>query len=82
MTWSIVLATAKPWTYWLAPVLLIAACCASSPSPWGYYRRVAVPAFQWRLQEEQRHLAELRRQPGTVHRLPGRGTSTPSVKAA
>ncbi len=82
MTWSIVLAATKPWTYWFAPVLLITALVLIVGIAVGYYRRVAVPAFQWRLHEEQRRLAELRRQPGTVHRLPGRRASTPSVKAA
>lgn len=82
MTWSIVLAAAKPWTYWFAPVLLVAALLIIAAIGVGYYRRVAVPAFQWRLHEEQRRLAELRRQRGTGHRLPERGSSTPSAKAA
>lgn len=81
MTWSIILAAAKPWTYWLAPALLIAALVLIAGIAIGYYRRVAVPAFQWRLHEEQRRLAEARRQQGSVRRLPQRGSST-SVKAA
>lgn len=82
MTWSIVLSAAKPWTYWFAPVLLIIALLFIVGIAVGYYRRVAVPAFKWRLQEEQRRLAEPPRQPGTVHRLPERATSTPSAEAA
>lgn len=82
MTWSFVLAAAKAWTYWFAPALLITALLLVVGIAVGYYRRVAVPGFQWRLHEEQRRVAELRRQPATVHRLPERGASTPSVKAA
>ena len=82
MTWSIVVAAVKPWTYWFAPVLLIAGVLLVVGIAVGYYRRVAVPAFQWRLQEEQRRLAEQRPELGTVHHLRQRREATASANAA
>lgn len=82
MIWAIVMAAAKPWTYWFAPALLLTASVLVGVVAAGYYRHVAVPAFRWRLHEEQRRLAEMRRQPGSLHRLPAREASAPSAKAA
>lgn len=79
---SIFLTTAKPWTYWLAPALLIAALVLITGLGVGYYRRVVVPAFQWSLHEEQRRPAQARRQRVSGRGLPQRGGSTPSVEAA
>lgn len=82
MTRSIVAVAAKAWTHWFAPVLLISALLHIAGIAVGYYQGVAVPASQWRLHEEQRRLAEPRRHPGTVHRLPEHASLTSSAEAA
>ena len=69
MIGTVLLAAAKPWTYWLAPLLLIAALVTVLVLAVGYYRKVLVPGYQWRLWEEQRRRSE-QRPPATLHRLP------------
>ena len=69
MIWSMVLAAAKPWTYWFAPTFLVAAVVLLVTIAVGYYRRVAVPAFWARVAEEEARRAE-RARGATVHRLP------------
>ena len=82
MTWSIILATAKPWTYWLAPALLVAAMLAAVAIAVGYYRHVAVPAARSRMAEQRRRLAELRRSHGTVVAMPQLNDGAGSPMAA
>jgi hypothetical protein len=69
MFWSMVLAAAKPWTYWFAPAFLVAALVLVVAIAVGYYRRVAVPAFWARV--AQTEAARARQAAGaTVHPLP------------
>jgi hypothetical protein len=80
MVWSMVLAAAKPWTYWFAPTFLVIAVVLVVALAVGYYRRVAVPAFLARVAREQAELAS-RRGEATVHQLPS-GVKTPQRQAA
>lgn len=54
MRMQVVLGAAKPWTYWIAPPLLVAMLALIVVLAVGYYRKVMVPAFLSRLEEEKR----------------------------
>lgn len=54
MSMQMLLAVAKPWTYWFAPPLLIAGIALMVALAVGYYRKVMVPTFLWRLEQERR----------------------------
>lgn len=65
MTMQMLLAVAKPWTYWIAPPLLISVLTAMAVVAVGYYRKVMVPSYLWRIEAEKRgrqdpKLAEVR----------------------
>ncbi len=68
---SMVFAAARPWTYWLAPPLLVAELVLIVGLAIGYYHKVLVPTYQRQLYEEQ-HRAEQLSNGGaaTVHQLP------------
>ncbi len=67
---SMVLAAAKPWTYWLAPPLLGAELILIVGLAIGYYRKVVVPSYQRQLYEQQRQIEQLsERGMATVHQL-------------
>ena len=62
---SMVLAAARPWTYWLAPPLLVAELVLIVGLAIEYYRKVLVPSYQRQLYEEQRRIEQLSN-PGTA----------------
>ncbi len=67
---SMVLAAAKPWTYWLAPPLLVAELIVIVGLAIGYHRKVVVPRYQRQLYEQQRQVEQLsERGMATVHQL-------------
>ncbi|HVM01606.1 MAG TPA: hypothetical protein VM263_02970 [Acidimicrobiales bacterium] len=72
MSSLLVLAAAKPWTYWMAPPLLLVNVLVLLAVLVGYYRKVAVPRYQWTHYEAEvrRREADLRHRPAT---LPGPG---------
>lgn len=73
---QMLLAAAKPWTYWLAPPLLIGTIVLIVVLHVGYYRKVVVPAHLWRLEDQKR-----RRDPeATADVRPLRRTPTTSTQ--
>lgn len=63
---SIVMA-ATPWTFWMAPTLLVIVVAATAVVAGRYYRSVMVPAHRLRLREERRQVEQRRsRTGGTV----------------
>ena len=84
MTWSMVMAAARPWTYWFAPVFLAAAAALVVVLAVLYYRRIAVPHFEWVVREEQRRrTADLGARTASVHQIPDRpATGVGSAQAA
>ena len=44
----VVLAVTRPWTYWVAPVLVATGVVAVVAMAWGYYRRVLDPWYRLR----------------------------------
>lgn len=69
---AFLLAAAKPWTYWMAPLLLVVNVLVLLAVLVGYYRKVAVPPYQWSHYEAElrRREADLQHRPVTV---PGPG---------
>lgn len=61
MILSMLLAAAKPWTYWIAPSLLIVIVLAMVGFAAVYYRKVVVPKYQLLLQQQGEAVAHLRR---------------------
>jgi hypothetical protein len=55
------LAAAKPWTYWLAPTLLIAQLLLLGALAVRLYRKILVPSFAWMYDEEPERHAEMLR---------------------
>ncbi|MFP5372341.1 MAG: hypothetical protein ACLGI3_16555 [Actinomycetes bacterium] len=64
MTTWMVLAAARPWTYWLAPPLLMAGLLLILALAIEYYRTVAVPNARRQLLHEERRGAEQRSSDG------------------
>jgi hypothetical protein len=57
---STFLLAARPWTYWLSIPLLGAWAIAVVAILVGYYRKVIVPSWEWRIwQARQRRRAQL-----------------------
>ena len=44
----VVLAVTRPWTYWMAPVLVATGVLAVVAMAWGYYRNVLDPWYRMR----------------------------------
>lgn len=83
MTMSMVLAAAEPWTYWLAPPLLVAELVLILGLATGYYRKVLVPSYQRQLYEEQRRAQQLPHGGmATVHQLTRPGGQRQQPRAA
>ena len=51
----VVLAVARPWTYWIAPVLVVTGVAAVVAMAWGYCRKVLDPWY--RLHDQRAGLA-------------------------
>ena len=49
----LMLAAAKPWTYWMWPPLLAIGVVAVLAVLAGYYRKVMVPRYEWSLYEAE-----------------------------
>jgi hypothetical protein len=54
MTMQMLFAVTKPWTYWIAPPLLIVTLALVVVLAVGYYRKVMVLAYRWRIEDERR----------------------------
>ncbi len=57
---TLMLAAAKPWTYWMWPPLLALGVVAVLAVVAGYYRKVMVPRYQWPPYEAQLQLRSVR----------------------
>lgn len=80
MTASMLLAAARPWTYWFAPVFLVATLALVVALAVAYYRKVMVPAFLWKFEDQARRRSS--RPAGDVHRLrPDGGTPIEQMAA-
>jgi hypothetical protein len=77
MLWSMVLAAAKPWTYWFAPVFLVATLIMLLVMAVAYYRRVLLPAFWYRVATEEARAAQRAARPRTE--MPNRQTTRTPV---
>lgn len=65
-----ILMAATPWTFWMAPTLLVIVLAATAVVAGRYYRSVMVPAHRLRLTEERRQIEQRRiGSGGTDHRL-------------
>lgn len=49
----LMLAAAKPWTYWIWPPLLAICALGVLAVLAGYYRKVMVPRYEWSLYEAE-----------------------------
>lgn len=56
----LMLAAAKPWTYWMWPPLLAIGVVALVAVLAGYYRKVMVPRYEWSLYEAELQLRAVR----------------------
>ena len=56
----LMLAAAKPWTYWIWPPLLGLSVVAVLAVIAGYYRKVMVPRYEWSLYEAELQLRSVR----------------------
>ncbi len=80
---SMVLAAARPWTYWLALPLLVAELVLIVGLAIEYYRKVLVPSYQRQLYEEQHRTGQLsNRGTAAVHRLRPPGDQLDQRRAA
>lgn len=64
----LMLAAAKPWTFWMWPPLLAISVMAVLAVLAGYYRKVLVPRYEWSLYENELQLRSVR----PLERRPGR----------
>jgi hypothetical protein len=78
---SMLVAAAKPWTYWIAPPLLVATVLALLAVATVYYRKVVAPSYALMLEEQRQRVARLR--PSAPSSIPGRaGVERPRAQAA
>lgn len=66
---SMILASTRPWTYWIAPLLLFAELVLIVGMALVYYRKVLVPSYQRELYEQHRAEQALSGGMATVRQL-------------
>jgi uncharacterized protein involved in propanediol utilization len=81
MNISIVMAATRPWTYWIAPPLLVLVVLAVVVMAATYYRQVMVPEVLWKLEQQARQTQHTAASLGDVHHI-GRPMTTSSERMA
>ncbi len=70
MILSMLLAATKPWTYWVAPPLLVVTVLAIVSFGAVYYRKVVEPRYQLMLHERRANVAQLHGPTSLAPRVP------------